>query len=296
MFAAPAVVDGNTLAWIIARSSSPPGEVELAAVEYGAVLVALELLRERTAIEVETRLRGGLMEELFSDGVVREVVAKRALAFGYDLGHPFAGVPGRGHLRRRWRRGAAARLRVPVRRRRRLARSPGAAAAWSRSGPGRSWSLHPSYPTRPRRRDERRFEDELRAATAAMLPDAALNMAVGTACEEVADYRDSYLAARRGLDLLRLLGRSGEVFSFRGSSLNSMLLQSTRPDVVVKFISRYVEPLDRYDSTHTSELRRTLEVYYESGQPRGCRAGPCTCTSRRCATGSEGPPTCSAWT
>ena len=112
---------------------------------------------------------------------------------------------------------------------------------------------------------ERRFEDELRAATAAMLPDAALNMAVGTACDEVADYRDSYLAARRGLDLLRLLGRSGEVFSFRGSSLNSMLLQSTRPGVVVKFISRYVEPLDRYDSTHTSELRRTLEVYYESG-------------------------------
>jgi DNA-binding PucR family transcriptional regulator len=44
-----------------------------------------------------------------------------------------------------------------------------------------------------------------------------------------------------------------------------MLLQSTRPEVVVKFISRYIEPLDRYDSNHSSELRRTLEVYYESG-------------------------------
>jgi DNA-binding PucR family transcriptional regulator len=44
-----------------------------------------------------------------------------------------------------------------------------------------------------------------------------------------------------------------------------MLLQSNRPEVVVKFIARYVDPLDRYDRTHTSELRRTLEVYFESG-------------------------------
>jgi len=108
---------------------------------------------------------------------------------------------------------------------------------------------------------ERRFEDDLEA----MPPRTALNTAVGTRCETVADYRDSYLSARRGLDLLRLLGRPGGVFSFRVSSLESMLLQSTRPEVIVKFISRYVEPLERYDRAHTSDLGRTLEVYFESG-------------------------------
>jgi DNA-binding PucR family transcriptional regulator len=113
---------------------------------------------------------------------------------------------------------------------------------------------------------ERRFEDQLQAVAQAALPAASLNIAVGTACGEIAEYRDSYLAARRGLDLLRLLGRPGEMFSFRVSTLDSMLLQSNRPEVVVKFISRYVEPLDRYDRTHTSELRRTLEVYFESGR------------------------------
>jgi DNA-binding PucR family transcriptional regulator len=92
-----------------------------------------------------------------------------------------------------------------------------------------------------------------------------LNTAVGTRCDDVEDYRHSYLAARRGLDLLRLLGRPGEVFSFRASSLESMLLQSTRPEVVVRFISRYVEPLERYDRSHTSDLLRTLEVYFEAG-------------------------------
>ena len=61
-----------------------------------------------------------------------------------------------------------------------------------------------------------------------------------------------------------MLERPGDVFSFRVATLDSMLLQSTRPEVLVKFIERYVEPLERYDRTHTSELRRTLEVYFES--------------------------------
>jgi DNA-binding PucR family transcriptional regulator len=111
----------------------------------------------------------------------------------------------------------------------------------------------------------RRFEDDLRAMALPHAPWAALNIAVGTGCATVDDYRQSYLAARRGLDLLRLLGRSGEVFSFRMASLESMLLQSTRPEVVLDFIARYVEPLERYDRAHTSDLRRTLEVYFDAG-------------------------------
>ena len=264
VLAAPAVVDGDTLAWIVARSAALPGEVERAAVEYGAVLVAVELLRERTAIEVETRLRGGLLEELFSDGVVDEVVAQRALAFGHDLARP-----SRVFLVEATTDGEGGGV-VPLDAESVYAAAANCAAAWSTRSlvalrGGAVVVVAPETPDAEAEAGGRRLEDELRASTDAMLPEASLNMAVGTVCEEIADYRESYLAARRGLDLLRLLGRSGEVFSFRGSSLNSMLLQSTRPEVVVKFISRYIEPLDRYDSNHTSELRRTLEVYYESG-------------------------------
>jgi ligand-binding sensor protein/sugar diacid utilization regulator len=256
ILAAPATIDGDVLAWVIARRGQPAGDVERAAVEYGAMLVALELLRERTAAEVETRLRGGLMEELFADGLVEDVVRKRVLAFGYDLARPSrvllveaapqgaepdAFYQAVADCARDWSRNSL------------VALQRGAVAVVAPEAPDGDSS------------EERRLEDELRAATAAKLPDAPLNIAVGTLCEAVADYRDSYLAARRGLDLLRLLGRAGELFSFRGSTLGSVLLQATRPDVVVKFISRYVEPLDRYDAEHTSELRRTLEVYYDAG-------------------------------
>jgi ligand-binding sensor protein/sugar diacid utilization regulator/putative methionine-R-sulfoxide reductase with GAF domain len=258
--AAPAVVDGETLAWMVARMDSPPGDVERAAVEYAALLAAIELLRERTANEVETRLRGGMLEELFSRDIVEELAVKQALAFGYDLARPsrvflIEAAP------------VAADSKLPaVETDAHYATLADLAKRWSTHNlvalrGGAIVVVVPEAPDGPAAAPERRFEDHL----AASLPLASLNTAVGTRCESVADYRESYLAARRGLDLLRLLGGRGGVFSFRVSNLESMLLQSTRPEVVVKYISRYVEPLERYDREHTSDLRRTLEVYYESG-------------------------------
>jgi ligand-binding sensor protein/sugar diacid utilization regulator/GAF domain-containing protein len=263
LVAAPAVVDGDTLAWIIARTTSPFGDVERAAVEYGALLVALELLRERTAIEVETRLRGGLLEELFSGTAVEDLVVRRALAFGYDLACPsrvflVEAAPA-----------APGATTTPIEPETFYAPIADCARRWSAENlvALRGGAVVIVVPETPDARgdDDERFEDDLRAMLRLRLPALALNTAVGTRCERFEDYGASYLAARRGLHLLRLLGRPGDVFSFRVSSLESMLLQSTRPEVIVDFISRYVDPLDLYDSTHTSDLRRTLEVYFESG-------------------------------
>ena len=255
--AAPAVLDGAVQAWIIARVASPPDDVERAALEYGALLASLELLRERTALEVETRLRAGLLEDLFSGAAVEDLVVERALAFGYDL-------------RRRSRVFVLEAAAADGRR-----ATPESAYALAVECAGR-WAkqslvaVHGGavvviVPEEPDHGGERRFEDALTASAAARLPQAPVSTAVGTECEAVEDYRTSYLAARRGLDLLRLLDRPGQVFSFRDSTLESMLLQSTRPEVVVRFIARYVTPLEDYDRHHTSELRRTLEVYYEVG-------------------------------
>lgn len=263
--AAPVVLDGDVPAWMVARMRAPAGDVERAAVEYGALLLAVELLRERTALEVENRLRGGLLDELFDEAAVPDLVAKRALAFGYDLD-----VASRVFLVEAAPEAAGAQAAAPVDPE--TFRGPVAACAarWSAANlvavrSGAVVVVVPEAPDAPAGA-ERRFEDDLRAALRARLPGVALNTAVGTRCDTFEDYRDSCLAARRGLDLLRLLGRRDEVFSFRVSSLEGMLLQSTRPEVIVGFITRFVEPLARYDAAHTSDLQRTLEVYFACGQ------------------------------
>jgi sugar diacid utilization regulator len=109
------------------------------------------------------------------------------------------------------------------------------------------------------------LEQVLRATLQRRLPRRRFVIGVGTACSAPAHYRRSFVAARRGVDLLRLLGRDDDVFSFRDTSVESMLLQTTEPEVILEFIQRYVQPLDDYDRAHAASLRQTLEVYFESG-------------------------------
>lgn len=251
--AAPALVDGEALAWVVARVPSRVSDAERAAVEYGALLAALDLLRERTAVEVATRLRGGLLDELFRGEVVPDLAAERALALGYDLS-----APSRVFLLEPAEHGRDADAL--------FAAAAGAARAWHEANlvalqGGAVIAVVPE----DRRPGGGRFEDALRAAAHAAAPATAFRIGVGTACACPADYRRSYLAARRALDLLRVSGRSDELFSFRDASVEGMLLQSTEPEVLLDFVARYVEPLDAYDRTHSSQLRLTVRAYLEAG-------------------------------
>jgi DNA-binding PucR family transcriptional regulator len=112
---------------------------------------------------------------------------------------------------------------------------------------------------------EQAFEDELRGAIERHLPGTAVNIGAGTRCAKLADYRMSHISARRAVDLMRLVGRADDTVSFRRAGVEQMLLRSSEPEALVEFIGRYVDPLDRYDSAHSSQLRRTLEVYYDAG-------------------------------
>src|SRR3954454_23021515 len=64
---------------------------------------------------------------------------------------------------------------------------------------------------------------------------------------------------------MRLVGCPGCTVFFRRPGVEQMLLRSSEPDALVEFMARYIEPLDRYDDTHSSELRKTLEAYYAAG-------------------------------
>jgi sugar diacid utilization regulator/ligand-binding sensor protein/putative methionine-R-sulfoxide reductase with GAF domain len=266
LLGAPAVVDGQVLAWVVARLPSEPGEIERAGVEYGALLTALDLLRERAALEVETRLRGGLLEDLFKGEFVDELIAERARAIGYDLSvasrviliEPAAAEgDADGANRRR-----------PVNPEVVHATVADAARGWSSANlvAVRGDAVVVVAPEQPGSGAGREpLEQVLRATLRRRLPQWRFVIGAGTACSAPSHYRRSFVAARRGVDLLRALGRDDDVFSFRDTSVESMLLQTTEPEVILEFIQRYVQPLDEYDSAHAASLRRTLDAYFEAG-------------------------------
>ena len=84
-------------------------------------------------------------------------------------------------------------------------------------------------------------------------------------CASPSEYGRAHAAARRGLDLVRLLGRSRQVVSFRHLGVQEILLQVEEPAALLEFIARYVEPLERYDEEHSSKLLASLETFYDAG-------------------------------
>jgi ligand-binding sensor protein/sugar diacid utilization regulator len=259
--AAPAAVEDEILAWVAARFDAPPGQVERSAIEYGALLVALELLRERTALEVEQRLRGGFLDELFSGQFVDDLMIKQGMAFGLDLAAPTRIFvieaaegelsPSNAHLlysvatdsARAW----PGRFLVAV--------EGNAAVVLLEEPAGRSESDEPGP----------WFEDRLEEVLRLRIPGCRFNLAVSRLVRGLREYGSAHAAARRGLDLVRLLGRSHQVVSFRQLGVQEILLQVEEPAALLEFIARYVEPLERYDHEHSSKLLASLETFYDSG-------------------------------
>ena len=69
--------------------------VGVRAVEHASIVISLELLRIRTAAEVEHRLRGELLADLFSSGaVLSEQLLQRAQRLGHDPTRPHVAIVG----------------------------------------------------------------------------------------------------------------------------------------------------------------------------------------------------------
>ena len=82
------VLDGNVVAHIrIAAPRAELSRLDVRATEHAAVVTALELLRARTAAEVEQRLRGSLVADLLSndDSADLQALLDRARRLGWDL-------------------------------------------------------------------------------------------------------------------------------------------------------------------------------------------------------------------
>lgn len=83
------VLDGTVVARIQVAGEHVLSALDVRAVEHAAVVTALELLRARTAAEVEQRLRGSLLADLLTadvtDALATSSLLERARRLGWDL-------------------------------------------------------------------------------------------------------------------------------------------------------------------------------------------------------------------
>ncbi len=240
------------------------------ALEHGATVVALELLKERAAAEVERRLRGDLLEGLLTPGQSPEDIARlavRAERLGYRIPDQawvlvlepddertlakFQTQPLRERLQRDLneltQRRAPGSLVV--------ARANHSVLLLPAISPDRT---HGSAVPNPA------GVEELARAILALAQGLGrriyFSVGMGNLAASALELSRAHEEARQALRLSRRAGGAGQITSYRSLGALRLLLEVRDPDVLRRFVHETLGPILDYAQRHRTPLLPTLEA------------------------------------
>jgi sugar diacid utilization regulator/putative methionine-R-sulfoxide reductase with GAF domain len=258
----------DMLAVLAAEAASDEHPNQQRALEHGATVLALELVKERTAAEVERRLRGDLLEELLNHGLGAEE-ARRMATQAERLGYRVSG--------RSWvvvvepdDGGASAALESRSSQDRLHAlvsdltvrRFPGSLVV---TRPASFVLLVPvaedgeGAPSPAELRSLESFGDMVLKTISRVVRNGTFSLGIGNATQEVHDLPRAHDEARQSLRLSRRGGALGRVSSYRNLGAFRLLLEVQNPAAVSRFVDETLGPLLRYQQGRRTPLVETLE-------------------------------------
>lgn len=256
------VLDGSVVAtvWLLGQA----GKLDLLGVraaEHASVALSLELLRKRTAVEVEQGLREGLLADLLAGADPDSPsLRNRATLMGHDLGvrhqmlvaevHDTADAgadtrPGRS------REAMAQRLASDsVRLTRHLHPRPVIASA--RDVVVALWPANMNTPSGP--------ELLRRAATVAV---QGVTVRIAMSGPDNDDFPTAYRVARGALSFTAANGHTTGLLALHDLGVAGILLRTADPAELQRYAKRTLGPVSCYDADHGAELLKTLRVYLD---------------------------------
>ncbi|GGY12028.1 helix-turn-helix domain-containing protein [Streptomyces anandii] len=263
------VVIGSELVgrlWVSAPSQGL-GPLERRAVERGALVVAMEMLKRRTALEVELRLsRDVLTDLLLGEGAHRpDDLMALAANLGHDLSRPH-------HV-------LVASLRTALSRQQREVSGRRMVSAALRAVDGIRPKplvglrqdigivLLPTSSTSAR--GPREVAGSWRAELARLVPDAVATVVVADSCAEPAAYPAAFEVARGALRLTDLAGSGGRVIDLAEFGVYTLLLRSSDPGPLLDFASTRLAAVREHDGRRGTDLLGTLRTYLRLGGRTG---------------------------
>ncbi|MEU5025163.1 helix-turn-helix domain-containing protein [Streptomyces milbemycinicus] len=276
----PVVLDKDVVArmWIPCESTEL-GPLGRRAIEHAAVVAALEMLRGRTAVEVEWRLRGELLTDLLaqSPAALATIVA-RAGRLGHDLHRPHAVLVVRADSASepdQNRRIDAPRQVLSAVHTVASGQSPRPLAArhgddvvvlWPLDGPAIDGSAQGSAPTRTDvapgtvAPETVAAADAIRGSVARTAP-VTVTVAVSRPCTDLAGYPAAFRTARGMLTLTQLRGGRDRTVELGDLGVHGLLLQLEDPSELLRFADRTLSPILDYDRRRGTRLLHTLRTY-----------------------------------
>jgi hypothetical protein len=244
LWTVPATGGPEHLGTLVLQAGPDLAETDRLILERAAMVAALLLLLRRSATEAEHRVRGELLGDLLT--AARQDAASlrdRAQRLGADLDRPHVLV-------------------VAVATRAERARFSSAAAHLAATRHGLAGEYGGTTVLLIPGTDPSAMAREISAALASAA-GRPVTTAAAAASGEPTGVSTAYAEARRCLDALLTLGRSGQAATPGDLGFLGLLL-SDRKDVP-GFISAAIGPVLDYDARRGTDLLRTLEAYFAAG-------------------------------
>ncbi|GAA2323653.1 helix-turn-helix domain-containing protein [Streptomyces cuspidosporus] len=249
------------------------------AIEHAAVVAALETLRERTAVDVEWRLRGELLTDLLAQQpAAMATVVARAARLGHDLHRahsvlvvradtdPVTPASDRGIDAPRRVLSAVHTLAIRQTPRPLAARhGDDVVVLWPVDHGGGNGSAGEPPPAPAGAAPEAvAAADAIRRCVVRALP-ITVTVAVSRPCADLADYPAAFRTTRGVLTLTQLRGRRDRTVELGDLGVQGLLLQLEDPSELLRFADRVLAPVLDYDRRRNTRLLHTLRTYFAHG-------------------------------
>jgi DNA-binding PucR family transcriptional regulator len=259
----PVVLDEEVAGHLWALDPRAPfGPPQRQALSNAAAVVALALLKERTAQEVEWRLSRDFFDDLFdADVQSAETLHARARQLGADLSRPQTVlVIRRDPLEQS---GVVHEDRAAYAQRSLLSLVQRTGAAWGGATLTATRSDHVVvlWDDADSKRSALDFAEHLRREIQAYASGWTATISVGPRCGDVREYGDAYRLTCGVLDLVQQSDRRDRVVSLDSIGAYGLLLQVKRPQELQSFAESILGTVHEYDRRHQTRLGDTLHSF-----------------------------------
>lgn len=271
----PLVVGEEPLGHLAIGEVTPQlSDLDRIAMEQGALMVSIEMMKEKTALDAEMRVRSDFLNDLLANHP--SATYDRATFLGWDPSVAYdllvvdvkraAVVEGRqGETMEdaALRRSAASVARGALSR-----HDPSVVAVVHGDGivvlapvrgdgPATSGSREPA-PAEP-------LAHDLHAALAQQFPDAVISVGVGRRSDNLSQIHAAYHEAYHALQTAHSLGRTGQVVTVESLGLYAMLFRQDAPADLAAFVERTLGTVVEHDERHDTSYVTTLHAYLNAG-------------------------------
>ena len=261
----PVVLDEEVAGHLWAlQPRAPFGPPQRQALTRAAAVVALALLKERTAQEVEWRLSRDFFDDLFdADGQSADALSARARQLGADLSRRHTVLV----IRRDPAQDGAGALqddREAYAQRSLLSLVQRTGVSWGGATLTTTRSDHVVVlwddDAEPHR-SALEFAEHLRREVQAYASGWTATISVGPSCADIQEYGDAYRLTCGVLDLVQQSDRRDRIVSLDSIGAYRLLLQVKRPQELQCFAESTLGTVHVYDRKHQTKLGATLGCY-----------------------------------